>query len=74
MSIILRFVFWTEGSGKKARLMLGDMENKNYKVLVAAPLIDEPDLLAFSETDGYLYFTDKSDEKAVKRLKPSVGR
>ena len=53
--------------------MLGDMENKNYKILVSSPLISEPELLAFSETDGYLYFTDKNDEKTVKRVKPSVG-
>ena len=49
------------------------MENKNYKILVSSPLIDEPELLAFSETDGYLYFTDKANEKTVKRVKPSNG-
>ena len=66
-------VYWTEGKDKKARVILGDMEKKTYKVLLSSPIVTEPNLVEYNPSDGYLYFTD-ADQKTLKKVNPSVGK
>ena len=65
-------VYWTEGKKKKARVVLGDLDLKNYKILVSSPIVEEPNLVAYHPSDDYIYFTD-IDGKTVKKVKPSAG-
>ena len=65
-------MYWTGGKDKKARVILGDLDVKTYKVLIASPLVQQPNLITFNTDDGYVYFTD-GDQKTVKKVKPSVG-
>ena len=70
---IFSMVYWTEGEDKKARVILGDMEKKSYKVLLSSPTVTKPNLVEYNPGDGYLYFTD-ADQKILKKVNPSVGK
>lgn len=65
-------VYWTEGEDKKARVILGDLEKKSYKVLLSSPIVAEPDLVEFNPSDGFIYYTD-ADKKTLKKVNPSIG-